>query len=162
MTLYHGCVAAIDSPQILKSNRLLDFGEGFYTTSNILQATRWANKVADRNKSKTISISKYIFTVEQAKKALNIVEFNTPNSEWLHFVTACRSGKNIAIDYDIAIGPIANDSVYSTVQLFETGILDEAETIRRLKVTELFDQYLFHTVKSLEYLKYISYTQQEA
>ena len=152
----------MNTPQILTSNRLLDFGEGFYTNSNILQAARWANKVADRNKSKIIFISNYEFTVEQAKKSLNIMEFNTPNSDWLHFVTACRSGKSITSDYDIAICPVANDSVYSTVQLFETGVLDEAETIRRLKVTELFDQYLFHTIKSLEYLKYICYTQQDA
>jgi hypothetical protein len=43
-----------------------------------------------------------------------------------------------------------------------SGILDEEETIRRLKVAELFDQYLFHTAESLRYLKYIDCIQKEA
>jgi hypothetical protein len=64
--------------------------------------------------------------------------------------------------YDIAIGPVANDTVYTTVQLFETGILDEGEAIRRLKVVQLFDQHLFHTAKSLEYLQYVDHIEKEA
>ena len=85
---------------------------------------------------------------------MKIIKFDSPNHEWLQFVTACRTGKESIHDYDIAIGPVANDNVYATIQLFETGILSEAETIVRLKVEKVFDQILFHTLKSLEYIVY--------
>jgi len=38
-----------------------------------------------------------------------------------------------------------------TVKLFETGVLDKEEALKRLKVEKLFDQILFHTEKSLEF-----------
>lgn len=43
------------------------------------------------------------------------------------------------------------DSVYLTVKLFETGVLDIQEAARRLKVENLFDQILFHTEESLKF-----------
>jgi hypothetical protein len=157
MTLYHGSTAAVTKPQILKVQRLLDFGEGFYTTSNLTQALRWSNKVVKWKKARLVIISTHEFDKNPAEKDLKIREFSNPSKDWLRFVTACRSGKNSGFEYDIAIDSVANDTVYTTVQLFETGILDEDKAIKRLKVTELFDQYLFHTANSLEYLQYIDH-----
>ena len=34
MTLYHGSNTQVQSPHLLKSQRTLDFGRGFYTTSD--------------------------------------------------------------------------------------------------------------------------------
>ena len=62
-----------------------------------------------------------------------------------------ESGAN----YDIVIGPVANDTLYQTLILYEAGILTKKETIARLKVHPLFDQLSFNTQKALEYLKYI-------
>jgi len=56
--------------------------------------------------------------------------------------------------YDMVLGPVADDNVYTTVKLFETGILDREETIKRLKVEKLYDQILFHTTRSLDFCKY--------
>ncbi len=38
MILYHGSNVAVREPSIIVSNRALDFGAGFYTTSNLAQA----------------------------------------------------------------------------------------------------------------------------
>jgi hypothetical protein len=43
--IYHGNDVAVPEPKILSANRLLDFGEGFYTTSSYEQACRWAKIV---------------------------------------------------------------------------------------------------------------------
>jgi hypothetical protein len=75
----------------------------------------------------------------------------------LDFITANRRGKDIGDEYDIVIGPVADDNVYSTVKLFETGILNKEEAIRRLKVVELFDQILFHTNQALEFCLFSNY-----
>ncbi|GBU27047.1 hypothetical protein R84B8_00568 [Treponema sp. R8-4-B8] len=155
MLIYHGSDTPVKIPKILISNRLLDFGEGFYSTSSLEQAQRWAKRVRERNKSKEEIVSIYEFDADKAEKDLKIIKFNSPDSEWLHFISACRSGKESELEYDIAMGPVANDNVYATIQLFETGLLSEAEIIIRLKVEKIFDQILFHTEKSLQYCAYL-------
>ena len=46
MRIYHGSDVVVKIPKILTANRLLDFGEGFYTTSNYEQAEaqQWKKK----------------------------------------------------------------------------------------------------------------------
>lgn len=56
--------------------------------------------------------------------------------------------------YDIILGSVADDNVYATVKLFETGVLDRDETIKRLRIEKLYDQVLFHTTESLDFCKY--------
>jgi TPR repeat protein len=157
MNIYHGSDVIVDKPKILKSNRLLDFGIGFYTTTNKEQAIRWAEKVSLRNNSENKYLSNYKFNIEEAKEKLHIIEFRSPDEKWLDFITANRRGKDIGDEYDIVIGPVADDNVYSTVKLFETGILNKEEAIRRLKVVELFDQILFHTNQALEFCLFSNY-----
>ena len=48
MPLYHGSNVEVNSPQLLKNQRELDFGNGFYATSDFDQASRWANRTAQR------------------------------------------------------------------------------------------------------------------
>lgn len=67
------------------------------------------------------------------------------------------SGKQIVEKYDIVIGPVADDNVYLTVKLFETGVLDKQEALKRLKVEKLFDQILFHTEKALMFCVFEHY-----
>lgn len=50
MPLYHGSNVKVKSPQLLKNQRELDFGNGFYTTSDFDQASRWAKRTAQRLK----------------------------------------------------------------------------------------------------------------
>ena len=155
MIVYHGSNVIVQEPKIIPPNRLLDFGNGFYTTSSHEQACRWARRVNSRQKTECQIINVYELHISRAKNELLIIQFNSPSHEWLHFVTTCRSGKKIDRPYDIAIGPVANDNVYAAIQLFETGLLSEAETITSLKVEELFNQILFHTEKALEFLIHI-------
>ena len=44
MLLYHGSNIEVSNPQILESDRRLDFGKGFYLTSSFAQAKRWADR----------------------------------------------------------------------------------------------------------------------
>ena len=48
MILYHGSNVAVEEPRLLKIQRDLDFGKGFYTTSDLDQATKWARRTALR------------------------------------------------------------------------------------------------------------------
>ena len=42
MKLYHGSHVEVRNPKILTASRVGDFGTGFYTTSSMEQARRWA------------------------------------------------------------------------------------------------------------------------
>jgi hypothetical protein len=57
------------------------------------------------------------------------------------------------------IGPVADDNVYRSIRLFETGVLDADETVKRLKTELLHDQWTFHTELMLSFLKFIGYTE---
>ena len=61
MVVYHGSDTIVDIPRILEANRPLDFGGGFYVTSNKEQARSWAIKVAYRNANHYSCINKYEF-----------------------------------------------------------------------------------------------------
>ena len=52
----------------------------------------------------------------------------------------------------MVIGPVANDTLYQTLPLYEAGILTKPETIARLKVHPLYDQISFNTTKILSRL----------
>ena len=156
MLVYHGSNCIVKEPQIILGSRLLDFGAGFYTTTNKEQAERWAAKVAVRREPREQIVSIYEVD-ENHKNSLKIISFDKPNAEWLHFVCDCRSGKNFGLEYDMVFGPVANDKVYSVVSFFERGVYDEADALKRLQVEPLFNQVLFHTDKALDFCKYIDY-----
>ena len=157
MIIYHGSNIVVEKPEIMQGVRLLDFGAGFYTTTNREQAVRWAERVSARSNTEMQVISKYEFDNISAEKELVVLHFDEPNEEWLDFVCANRLGKQHEKSYDIVFGPVANDTVYSVVQFYETGVYDTAEAIRRLKVEKLYNQILFHTAKALQFCKYMSF-----
>ena len=59
MIVYHGSDVKVEKPKLIKSMRMLDFGPGFYTTANRVQAVSFARKVMLRNGSDTEYVSAY-------------------------------------------------------------------------------------------------------
>ena len=155
MIIYHGSTVSVEDPKILQSGRWLDFGPGFYATSNKEQAGRWAEIVATKRKAGIRVITEYEFDFDVAKKELTIISFDKPDYEWLDFVCLNRSGRIPSEPFDIAIGPVANDQVYTVVTLYEQGVLSKEAAIMELKVRELYNQILFHTEKSLNFCRYV-------
>ena len=155
MKIYHGSLVVVDKPEIRISNRYLDFGNGFYTTNSFEQAKTWCNKLCSRNNCNLGYISEYEFDLDSAQNQIEIIKFSDANEQWLRFVCDNRNGvcnKN----YDLVIGPVADDSVYEVVKLYELGTYELTEALKRLKVEKLYNQILFHTKHSLEFLKFIS------
>jgi hypothetical protein len=50
MILYHGSNLIVSEPRLVKQNRFLDFGFGFYTTTNKTQAIAFSDKVLKRRR----------------------------------------------------------------------------------------------------------------
>ena len=57
--------------------------------------------------------------------------------------------------YDLAIGPVANDDVYRTVQIYLAGIITKEQALETLKVKRLFNQYVFASEQALSLLKFV-------
>lgn len=154
MKLYHGSNLEIKNPQILESDRKLDFGTGFYLTSSYEQAEKWAILTAKRRCEGKPVIS--VFEYEDNKNSeLNILKFENADIEWLRFVSGNRNNQPIRNYYDIIIGPVANDKTMPVISLYFTGVYSEEETIKRLLPQKLQDQFVFKTEKALKQLNYV-------
>jgi len=155
MELYHGCNVIVEKPILVPQQRTLDFGQGFYTTMNKEQAIEFAKKVGARRESEKGYVSIYeIIDYKQLKNDLAVLEFLSPDYDWLDFVFENRNGTYDGKAYDIIFGPVADDVIYRTFIAYEDGILTKDETIARLKVKKLFNQITFCTETALSYLKY--------
>lgn len=65
MFLYHGSNLAVSKPRLVEQNRFLDFGYGFYTTTNKAQAIGFADKVTKRRKEGVPTVS--IYEIDERK-----------------------------------------------------------------------------------------------
>lgn len=154
MMVYHGSDKQIEAPQILDPNRALDFGRGFYTTLNEMQADSFARKVMDRNHSAKAIVNVYEVDIEKMKAELSNVWFDAPDEAWLDYVNKNRNGID-TVTCDFAFGPVANDDVFRTFAAYQAGVLTKEETIARLKVKRLYSQLTFKTDMSLTYLHFL-------
>ena len=154
MILYHGSNVVVDKPKLINQNRFLDFGNGFYTTTNREQAENFAKKVSLRRGGKPI-ISIYETNDNIDDSDMNIKFFDSPNEEWLEFVSMHRNGIYQGEQYDLIIGAVANDDVYRTLQVYSSGLLSKEQALEALKIKKLYNQYVFSTDKSIAYLNFI-------
>ena len=153
MILYHGSYLEIKKPEILKSKRLLDFGTGFYLTTDFEQASRWAKRKVEIVGNGTPTVSSYEFD-DKNKTNLNVLEFDSPEKEWLEYVSLNRSDETYKDSYDLVIGPVANDQAYRTINNYINGYFDDKMAITLLLPQKLKDQYVFKSEKALSLLNF--------
>lgn len=154
MILYHGSNTIVERPKLIEQNRFLDFGYGFYTTTNKEQAENFSQKVIVRRGGKAI-VNAYEFDEKAQIDLLKVKRFSAPDEEWLDFVSAHRNGVYNGAQYDLIIGAVANDDVYRTLQVYSVGLLTKEQALEALKVKKLFNQYVFATQEALALLKFI-------
>ena len=154
MILYHGSNTVVKEPKLVEQNRFLDFGNGFYTTTNITQAENFAKKVVMRRGGKPI-VNVYEYDETRQNTLLKVKNFSSPDESWLDFVSANRNGKFNVEQFDIIIGAVANDDVYRTLQIYGAGLLTKEQALEALKIKKLFNQYVFASQKAFEYLRFV-------
>ena len=154
MKLYHGTNVDFDVIDLTKSNKYKDFGQGFYLTDIRSQAEELAAK-----KSRLFGgypvIQEYEFDESLLSGAeLKVLKFDKPSTEWAEFIFKNRNRDNdFTHDYDIVIGPIANDGVAYLLGRYEEGTLTIEDLSDKLDYKKLNSQYFFGTNKSLKYLQ---------
>lgn len=144
--LYHGSDIILSHPEHDKGRMDVDFGLGFYTTTDKDMAMKWAS----RKKNSVVNV------YELETEGLCIKHF-CPNQEWLDFVVDNRNMEDPQdfIDYDLLIGATADDKLFSTIEQYEAGFLSAEVAIKVLNCMKYSEQYVFKNEKSLNNLKFL-------
>ena len=154
MMLYHGSDVEIKSVDLSKSQVFKDFGRGFYLSSDLGQARNFAKYKADKPKSKTRIPVVTAFEVDDgifSDGTFRVKRFDAYTMEWIQFVKANRCILNA--DYDIVIGPIANDDVKTQFAKHLLGEITEEELMESLKWKRCTYQYCFISEAAVSKLK---------
>jgi hypothetical protein len=127
ITLYHGTVYDFDKIDVTKGKWNKDFGRGFYTSRDIRHAERLAirNKHIEQERfclrgiDKNVTPWLYVYEFDLDNFAqLNVKDFPAADREWMRFIVLNRESKRKVQehDYDIIIGPTADDNTRAAIQ----------------------------------------------
>lgn len=144
-TIYHGSYISVEDPRIIVGKYTKDFGPGFYCTRLREQAERWARRYS------TPVVSKYTVGLTTG---LRILEFEKMTEEWLDFIANCRAG--IPHNYDVVIGPMADDKVFDHVEDFLSGRITREQFWVLVKFRYPTHQITFCSEAALRCLTFIS------
>lgn len=101
-------------------------------------------------------MTEFEFDLEAAlADGLKVKIFKQPDKEWALFVMANRKQdiEDFRHDYDIVIGPVADDKMARLFGLYDMEIIDLDAVVAGLIYKDLNSQYFFATERSLSYIK---------
>lgn len=145
---YHGSRVEVVHPKVSYSRNDIDFGIGFYLTQDEVMAKKWAC-----NKATSI-----LNCYELDLNGLNVYKFK-PDEEWIYYCIANRFQELPKFndkEYDVIIGPTADDKLFSTLDMFNDGLLSVDDTIKIVNCMNYTDQIAIKNQKAIDNaLKYI-------
>ena len=150
MKVYHGSSVVVAKPDLSKSKVRIDFGSGFYVTTFREQAEKWARRKALRKRTQAF-VSEFELNESQLS-GMKVKRFSEADVEWLDFVASCRRGVDLGLNYDVIIGPVADDAVYEAVNMYMTGLWDAKRTIEEVRYYKSNDQIVFKTADAVDRL----------
>ncbi|MBQ8939009.1 MAG: DUF3990 domain-containing protein [Paludibacteraceae bacterium] len=155
MIIFHGTNTDIETIVLSRSLNHKDFGKGFYLTDSRETAIRMASKKARLFGGKATLIS-YEFDETALHSDLKVKVFpEKATVEWFLFVDANRDreSQQPIHDYDIVIGPIADDGVVLQITNYRENIYTPEQAAAALQDKYLDQQYYFGTEKALRFIK---------
>lgn len=146
MKLFHTSFSIVEKPSITEGRKNADFAQGFYLSDDEEFSKRWAR----RRKGMTTYLNSYTLHEED----LRIKTFSQ-DEEWFDYIFANRAGKIDSLkDYDVIIGPIANDTLYDTWGMLTSGVLDKDTSLKCLKIGNVYRQIVIKSEKALHNLHF--------
>lgn len=154
MRLYHGTNIIFDKIELTKCRPNKDFGRGFYLTDIKKQAMDMAIRRCELEKTGSPNVLEYEFDESLLSGGeLLIKNFDQVSIEWAEFILMNRKARgNKMHEYDIVIGPIADDGVVLQLNLYQQHIITIEELVARLTYRKLNNQYLFGSEKAISKL----------
>lgn len=145
--LYHTGYQIIEKPDLKIGRRNADFGQGFYLSDDVEFSRRWARQ----RKGMTTYLNEY----ELDTDTLNIRRF-TRDKEWFDYILNNRAGKpDPFAEYDVIVGPIANDTIFETWGIIGSGVLDKQQALQLLRIGQAYEQTVIKTEKGMSSLRFL-------
>ena len=150
MIVYHGSSEIVKNPDIIHSYHALDFGCGFYVTSNEEQAVTWAKRKAVYRGVKYGILNCY--EMKEDMYGFKVKTFAPDLNEWLDFVCACREGQTIFEKFDLITGKVADDKVFRVVEKYRSGDWERGRALKEIRAYPNYDQTAFISQRSIDQL----------
>jgi hypothetical protein len=156
MKLYHGTNQDFDTIDLKFSKPNKDFGKGFYLSPIFSQAMDLANIRASLYGGSPIVQSYELDDSVLESPNLKILRFTVYDESWAKFILLNRNNNSSlpAHDYDIVIGPIADDKVGAQLFRYNNHDIDIDTLIRQLRYFKgITYQYYFGSQRAINLLK---------
>ncbi len=148
MFLYHTGFVELPEPDIYYGRKNADFGQGFYLTPDKDFSERWAKS----RKGCNTYVNCYDFDTE----GLKIIRL-ARDKDWFEYIFRNRRAReDILKDYDVVIGPIANDTIYDVMGILTSGLLEDEQALKLLQIGPEYVQLAIKTEKAVKQLHWIS------
>lgn len=177
--LYHGTIYDIKEIDVTQGKGYKDFGKGFYATS----VKCHADNIARRNKSSMLlkeskikkrnpkyrggTFQAYRYNLEfddrclDEPEGLKVKVFKEADREWVRFILQNRESDAKLHDYDIVIGPTADENTVTVINIYREAIKEAKDSdevldalIKDLEPENLPKQYYFGTNKAIQKLRF--------
>lgn len=155
MKLYHGTNMDFSKIDITKSKPNKDFGQGFYLSADYEQAKNMANIKFEQMEFGKPLVQEYLVD-ENEMKQLKCLNFEDYSEDWAKFILLNRNNASPtpAHNYDIVIGPIADNRVGVQLWKYESQLIDLPTLVKKLKYMKgITFQYFFGTERAIKLLK---------
>ncbi len=146
MKLYHGTNCEIEEIDLRKCSPNKDFGRGFYLTDIRKQAEYMALRRQQQTGEGSPRVLEYEFDEHLlSDKGMRIKHYEKPSEAWAKFILENRNTIGFQHEYDIVIGPIADDGVALQLRRYTEGLISMRTLVRELTYRKLNRQYCFCT-----------------
>ncbi len=157
MKLYHGTNITFEKIDLLKSKPNKDFGRGFYLSADYEQALAMAQVKVEQLETGNPLVMAYEIA-DDAWTKVKVLRFENYSEEWAKFILLNRNNPTDkpAHDYNVVIGPIANDRVGIQLWRYESHAIDLPTLVRNLQYMKgITIQYFFGTERAINFLRRI-------
>lgn len=154
--LYHGSASSFAKPDVAKGRPYKDFGKGFYMSVDREQAIgmmhkKFAEVFSRKLEGVTPNVKKTLYRIaidSELLTTLKVKIFATADEAWLDFILFCRRVNGVPHDFDVVIGPTADDDTRLLLKNYVDGVYGDpddpqakATLLRLLKPERLGTQW---------------------
>ena len=127
--LFHGSAVEFKRIDVSKGRGRKDFGRGFYMAFSSEQAIGMMHKkfresVSRRQDHSLGTFKEKLYRIElnwALLQELRVKVFDAADMEWLDFILMCRPSFGVPHDYDVVIGPTADDDTNRALKFYYDG-----------------------------------------
>ena len=128
-SFFHGSAVEFKRIDVSRGRGRKDFGKGFYMALSVDQAIgmmhkKYRESVSRRRDHRPGAYKEVLYRIELNAELLNdlhVKVFESADMEWLNFILMCRPAEGVPHDYDVVIGPTADDDTNRALKFYYDG-----------------------------------------